>query len=125
MNNNKNRLFEMMNRITGMPLNENEAFNDNSIDDTELDWKTRLLKDLSNNGIYPNTYIGKIYNIKCKGGNNFEIQFYNDGIKTVEFDDSTQESNENIFKEYDDALDYILSKQNLFKTNSNNIVDLR
>ena len=119
MKNNKNRLFEMMSKVAGMLLNENESFNDN-----ELDWKSRLLKDLNNNGIYPETYFGKIYSIKCKGDYNFEIEFYSDGIKIVEYDGTTKKNNENIFKEYEDVLDYILSKKDLFISNNNSMENI-
>ena len=119
MKNNKNRLFEMMSKVAGMLLNENESFNDN-----ELDWKSRLLKDLNNNGIYPETYFGKIYSIKCKGDYNFEIEFYSDGIKIVEYDGITKKNNENIFKEYEDVLDYILSKKDLFISNNNSMENI-
>lgn len=118
MKDNKNRLFEMMCKVTGMSLNENEMFNDN-INDDELDWKTSLLKDLNNNGIYPESYFGKIFSIKCKGDYDFEIEFYSDGIKIVEYDGVTKKSNENIFKEYEDVLSYILNKKDLFITNTN------
>lgn len=122
MKDGKNRLFEIMNKVTGMPLNENF---DNNINDDELDWKSRLIKDLEKYNIHLDTNFGNEYFIKCNTNYDFNINFYSDGVKISEFNGNTNETIENVFKEYDDLLEYILSKQYLFKTNSNNIGDLR
>ena len=63
MKDSKNRLFEIMNKVTGMPLNENF---DNNINDDELDWKSRLIKDLEKYNIHLDTNFGNEYFIKCK-----------------------------------------------------------
>lgn len=125
MKDSKNRLFEMMNKVSGMPLNENtfditnkqseESFNNtDNINDDDLDWKNRLIKDLKNNGIKLESFFNYDYFIKCKNNSDFYVHFYRDGVKIEEYNGETKESKENVFKEYDDVLNYILSKKEQF-----------
>lgn len=125
MKDSKNRLFEMMNKVSGMPLNENtlditnkqseeSVNNTDNINDEDLDWKNRLIKDLKNNGIKLESFFNYDYFIKSKNNSYFYVHFYRDGVKIEEYDGETKESKENVFKEYDDVLNYILSKKEQF-----------
>lgn len=140
MKDNKSRLFEMMYIVTGMPLNENNAFNDageplmthqqynaysepseEEYDDNykeydEYDLKSLLEMDLKNNDILLESYDNNEYFIRCKSNYDFQIYFIGDDIKIMEYDASNNKNKVNEFNNYDEALKYILNNKNMFYT---------
>ena len=140
MKDSKQRLFEIMNKVAGMPLNENNAFNDageplmthqqynaynepseeeyndNNKEYDDYDFKSLLKRDLKNNDILLESYDGKEYYIRTKSNYDFLIYFIGDDIKIMEYDGSNNEDKVNVFHDYDKALNYILNNKDRFLT---------
>lgn len=140
MKDSKQRLFEIMNKVAGMPLNENNAFNDageplmthqqynaynepseeeyndNNKEYDDYDFKSLLKRDLKNNDILLESYDGKEYFIRCKTNYDYNIYFIGDDIKIMEYDYSKNGDRSQTFNNYDEALKYILNDKDMFLT---------
>ena len=85
---------------------------DNHNEDTYV--KDMLEDDLKKSNIFLETFDGEEYFIRCYiNFNDFLIYFEGENIKIHEYNSKTEEEKNNTFN-YKEALDYILSKRDLF-----------